>query len=127
MGVVLNFSDRPVEAIGFIKKAIRLNPFPLSIYLANLGNAYRATGQYEESIEAFKKSIKREPNSIFAHTGLTVTYSLMGREKEAHEATLEVLKIDPEFSLKKFAKTVPFKNQDKLKRHIEVLRKAGLK
>jgi len=51
----------------------------------------------------------------------------MGREKEAHEAALDVLRIDPEFSLKNFAKTIPIKNQDKLKRFIEALRKAGLK
>ena len=87
----------------------------------------RATRQYEEAIEAFKKSIKREPNNIFAHTGLTATYSLMGREKEAHEAALELLEIDPEFSLKYLAKTLPSKNQDGPKRYIEALRKAGLK
>jgi len=111
----------------FIKKAIRLNPFPQSIYLLNLGNAYSAAQQYEEAIEAFKKSIKREPNNIFAYVSLTETYSLMGREKEAHEAALAVLKIDPEFSLKKFAKAAPLKNQNELKRYIEALRKAGLK
>ena len=127
LGLALLVSDRPVESIGFCKKAIQLNPFPPSIYLVNLGNAYRATGQYDKAIEAFKKGIKREPNNIFAHIGLAGTYSLMGREKEAHEAALEVLKIDPEFSLKNFAKTVPIKNQDRLKRYIEALRKAGLK
>jgi adenylate cyclase len=127
LGLSLHLSDRSVESIGFLKKAIRLNPFPRSIYLVNLGNAYRATEQYEEAIETYKKSIKREPNNIFAYIGLTATYSLMGREKEAHESALEVLKIDPEFSLKKFAKTIPFKNQDRVKRVIEALRKAGLK
>ena len=51
----------------------------------------------------------------------------MGREKDAHEAALAVLKIDPEFSLKKFEKVAPLKNQDELKRYIEALRNAGLK
>ena len=119
LGLALLVSDRPVESIGFCKKAIQLNPFPPSIYLVNLGNAYRATGQYDKAIEAFKKGIKREPNSIFAYVSLTGTYSLMGREKEAHEAALKVLKIDPEFSLKNLAKILPSKNQDGLKRYIE--------
>jgi adenylate cyclase len=127
LGLALFYSGSPVESIGFLKKAIRLNPFPRSIYLFNLGTAYSAARQYEEAIEAFKKSIKRQPNNIFAYVGLTGTYSLMGREKEAHEAALEVLKIDPEFSLKKLAKALPSKNQDRLKRYIEALRKAGLK
>ena len=95
-------------------------------YLSS-GHDHHVQGQYDEAIETFKKSIKREPDNIFAHLGLTGTYSYMGREKEAHEAALEVHKIDPEFSLKKFAKTIPSKNQDGLKRYIEALRKAGLK
>ncbi len=127
LGFALHFSGRPVEGIRFIKKSIWLNPFPPGFYLMNLGNAYCATGQYEEAIEAFKKSIKQEPNNIVAHAGLAATYSYMGHEKEAHEAALEVLKIDPEFSPKKSVKTLPIKNQDKLKRYIEALHKAGLK
>jgi adenylate cyclase len=127
LGYFLYLSDRPVEGIGFIKKSIRLNPFPPAFYLHHLGNAYRAAGQYDKAIEAYKKSIKREPNNIFAHIGLAGTYSFTGREKEAHEAALEVLKIDPEFSLKNFAKVAPLKNQEQLKRYIEALRKAGLK
>jgi tetratricopeptide (TPR) repeat protein len=127
LGFALHLSGRPVEGIQFIKKSIRLNPFPPGFYLMNLGNAYRSTGQYEEAIEAFKKSIKQEPNNIVAHAGLTATYSYMGRERDAHEAALEVLKIDPEFSPKKSVKTLPSKNPDELKRYIEALRKAGLK
>jgi adenylate cyclase len=127
LGVVLSLSDREVEAIGFIKKAIRLNPFPPGYYLNFLGVAYTGAKQYEEAIEAYKKSIKREPNCIFPHINLAWTYSLMGREKDAHEAALDVLKIDPDFSLKNFAKTSAFKNQDKKERAMEALRKAGLK
>ena len=126
LGLALSFSDRPVEGLRFIKKAIRLNPFPPGYYLENLGFAYAVAEQYEEAIEAYKKSIKREPNNFFSYVGLTATYSLMGHEKEAHEAALELLKIDPEFSLKNYAKTVPMKNRD-IKRVIEALRKAGLK
>ena len=127
LGFILTLSDRPIEGIGFCKKAIRLNPVPPSYYFVNLGHAYLAAEQYEEAIEAYKKSIKREPNSVSAHIGLAATYSLMGSEKDAHEAAMEVVKIDPEFSLKNFAKAVPSNHQDKLKGLIEALRKAGLK
>ncbi len=84
LGLALFYSGSPVESIGFLKKAIRLNPFPRSIYLFNLGTAYSAARQYEEAIEAFKKSIKRQPNNIFAYVGLTGTYSLMGLLFAAH-------------------------------------------
>jgi len=127
LGFILALSDRPVEGIGFCKKAIRLNPVPLSYYFSNLGFAYFGAGQYEEAIEAYNKSIKKQSNSIFVHICLAATYSLMGREKDAHEVALEVLKIDPEFSLRNVAKGFPMKNQDELERFIEALRKAGLK
>jgi len=127
LGNILTLSDRPVEGIGFCKKAIRLNPVPPSFYFVNLGFSYSRAGQYEEAIEAYNKGIKKQSNNIFGHRGLAATYSLMGRGKDANEAALEVLKIDPEFSLRNVAKTVPMKNQDELKRLIEALRKAGLK
>lgn len=127
LGNILALSDRPVEGIGFCKKAIRLNPVPPSYYFSNLGFAYLGSGQYEEAIEACDKIIKKQSDFIFAHIGLAATYSLMGRGKDAHEAALKVLKIDPEFSLRNFAKTSPMKNQDELERFIEALRKAGLK
>lgn len=127
LGFILALSDRPVEGIGFCKKAIRLNPVPPSYYFVTLGFAYLVAGQYEEAIEAYNKTVKKQSNFIVAHILLAGTYSLMGREKDAHEAALEVLKIDPEFSLRNLAKASPMKNQDELKRYIEALRKAGLK
>jgi len=126
VGYFLYLSDRPVEGIRFIKKSIRLNPFPPAFYLHHLGHAYRLAGQYDEAIEAYKRSAKIEPDNVFAYIGLAATYSLMGRIREAHEAGLEVLRIHPEFSLKEFAKVAPLKNQDQLKLLIEALRKARL-
>jgi adenylate cyclase len=126
LGYMLCLSDRPVEGIEYIKKAIQLNPSPPSMYLVVLGHAYRAAGQYDNALESYNKSLKTGPNNIFAYIGLAATYSLTGREKEAREAGLEVLKIDPEFSLKDFAKIVPIRNQDELKRYIGAIHKAGL-
>jgi len=53
---------------------------------------------------------------------------MAGNEAKAREATAEVLRIDPNFYLERFAKTTPWKNQDDLTNGlIEPLRKAGLK
>ena len=62
-----------------------------------------------------------------ADIGLAATYSMMGREKEAHKVALEVLRIDPDFSLSKWEDVVPMKNEKQLKHFIDALRKAGLK
>ena len=127
LGMALNFADRPNDAIPLFEKAIRLNPIPSTFYLHNLGVSYRMTGRYDEAIEVYKKALQRSPTNLFAHLGLTATYSLSGQETEAHAQAEEVMKINPKFSLQRFSKVLPFKNQATNKRVIDALRKAGLK
>jgi len=127
LGCTLFFSGRSAEAIELLKKAIALNPVPPSYYLCHLGSAYRALGRYEEAIEAYKKGLHREPDNIFAHMGLAATYSLMGHEEEAGAEAAEVLRIDPNLSLKDMEKIDPSKNRARAKRWYDALRKAGLK
>ena len=67
------------------------------------------------------------PNDILSHTQLAITYSQMGREKEARAEAAEVLRINPEFSVDNYAKTVTFKDQSEADKLIDALRKAGLK
>jgi len=52
---------------------------------------------------------------------------LAGREDEARTQAAELLRIDPKFSLERFAKTLTYKNQTEIDRYIGALRKAGLK
>ena len=126
-GFVLHLNGRHKEALVEIKKAIRLNPFPPNIYFLYLGNAYMYERMYDESISAYKKALRIQPNNLFPHLRLAAVYSLLDREEEAHAEVAEVLKIVPKFSLERFAKTVPFKNQADTEHLINALRKAGLK
>lgn len=124
----LIMAGRPEEAIPFCQKAIRLNPFGPSYYFTNYGNALRHTGRFDESISAFKKGFERNPNDIFGHLGLAATYSLMGRDKEAHSEAEEVLRINPKFSLDYIQKILPARNPKLAEEYyFKPLRKAGLK
>jgi hypothetical protein len=51
---------------------------------------------------------------------------LIGQEEDAREEALEVLSIDPDFSLNYQEKIVPAKDKTFVKRCIEAGRKAGL-
>ena len=51
---------------------------------------------------------------------------MLGREKEARKHAEEVIRINPKFTLKGFAKWLPYKNQADKDRWIVALRKAGL-
>jgi len=123
----LSYAGRNDEAITFHRKAITFNPFPPSIYFRNLGTAYRLSGRYEEAITEYKKSLQKSPDDLFTNLGLTICYVSLGREEEARAEAAQVLRIHPEFSLKHFAKTLPYKNQSEIDYAIACLRKAGLK
>jgi len=126
LGWILNWAGRAEEAILYIQNAIRLNPLPPASYFVNLTVAYRDSGQYEKAIEASKKALQREPNSQFPYIHMAISYIRLGREEEARAAAAEILSINPEFSLERYAKILPF-TQSVADRVVEDLRKAGLK
>ncbi|MBW1815754.1 MAG: tetratricopeptide repeat protein, partial [Deltaproteobacteria bacterium] len=127
LGMGLFFADRPAEAIQVLKKAIRLNPIAPGWYLHNLAGAYRDLGQYEEAIAWAEKAVERHPKSVISHVVLAACYSYAGRLEDARVEATEVLRLNPNFSVERFAKTSPKKNPIQKKRFSEALLKAGLK
>jgi len=126
-GVILSMADQPEKAIPLLEKAIRLDPIPPNWYLWSLGFAYRETGRYEDAITVAKKASHREPNDLIARIVLTLAYIELGREDEAHAEALEVLRINPKFSVGRWAKVRPHIDPANTARAAEKLRKAGLK
>jgi adenylate cyclase len=128
-GMSLFSAGRPEEAIPLLKKAIRLNPIGTSNSFESLGTSYVRMGRFEEAVSAYKQSLLRSPDNIFAHLALASAYILMGREKEARAEAAEVLRINPKFTLDNYAKAVAynFPDQSALESFIVRLRKAGLK
>jgi adenylate cyclase len=123
----LVFSGRPEEAVPLFQKAIRLNPIGPAYLYREFGYSLRDTGRLEDAVSAFKKAIQLAPDDIGVHSALTVTYSMMGREKEARAEAAEVLRINPKFSVDSVVKTSSYKDQSQREKIAEGLRKAGLK
>jgi adenylate cyclase len=126
-GFILHFNGRHKEGIEAIKKAIRLNPFPPNWYWHCLGFAYCHAGMYEEAIAECKKALRVKPDNLPAHLRLAAAYSLLDREEEARAEAAEVLRVEPGFSLTRFAKGQPYKCQADTDLFLNALRKAGLK
>jgi len=124
---VVGCSGRWEESIIYGNKSIRHDPIPPLTSFHWLGRAYFMTGQYDDAILTFKKLLDRNPNYLPAHAFLAASYSSLGREAEATAAVKEVLRVNPEFSLESYAKTLPYKNKADVERYIGTLRKAGLK
>jgi len=126
LGTVLNYAGRAEEAIPYLQNAIRLNPLPTANYFVQLAFAYRESREYEKAIEAAKKALQREPNTQSPYIHMTISYIRLGREEEARASAAEILRINPRFSLERYAKILPF-SQPVADRVVEDLRKAGLK
>jgi adenylate cyclase len=128
LGTVLQMVGRPKEAIPVLQECLRLSPVPIhSQVLGILAGAYNNLGQYEEAIATYKKELQiYGPDHLMAHLGLATTYAIMGRGDEARAEGAEMLRIDPEFSLERFIKSLPW-DQSRKDRVAGALRKAGLK
>jgi tetratricopeptide (TPR) repeat protein len=120
------YAGRSHEAIGFLEKAIRLNPFPPAYWIRDLGEAYRMTKRYKEAITEFKRATQANPHYLESQVSMACTYTLMGHGTDAEGAASEVLRIAPAFSVQDYAKALPYKEETDLNCVIEALRKAGL-
>ena len=124
LGWILRCAGRPEEGIPLLKKAIRLNPISHVTEFDVLGRAYFLAGRYEEAIAEYKTAVKVDPDYRDAHVGLASIYAILGREEKARTEVAEILRIEPSFSIKKYARYMYF--QVGLEPEIEGLRKAGL-
>jgi len=126
LGFILCCSDKIESAIKMLKRAFRLNPIPPTHYYYILATAYRMNGEYEKAIGLAKEVLKSSPDQLEAYLLLVVSYSLSDRLQESRQAAEEVMRIDPDFSIKRVSKTFPYKHQETIDKIIYALRKGGL-
>jgi adenylate cyclase len=127
LAMILTSAGKPDEAIVMIKKAMRLNPRPPNWYFTTLGDAYLWAQRCQEAVVEYTKAVQHSPGFLWAYLGLAASYSLLAHEKEATEIAAKVLSIDPKFSVDRYEKSLPNKEQADKELLIGALRKAGLK
>jgi adenylate cyclase len=126
LGVALSFAARPEEAIPLFGKALRLNPLAPATFYYDFGGALRTANRIEEATAAYKKASEKAPNWFWPHAALAAVYSMLGRDEEARAEAVEVLRINPRFSLEWVDRVAAYKDRAPVKKFIDVMRKAGL-
>jgi adenylate cyclase len=125
-GWTLGFVGRNNDAIPVFQKIIRLNPYAKPTIFRGYGRALISAGRFEEAVAALKKAAQLAPDDKYTHLQLIRAYIKMGRDKEARAETSEVLRIDPQFSLEAFGRSMPRSSHTGVDDWINDLRRAGL-
>jgi adenylate cyclase len=123
-GAVLTKAGQYDKAIQELEQAVRRDPMAGTWVLRYLGGAYSLKGRHEEAISTLKRAIQKAPNDYLSRLLLTRAYIFAGRPDEAQAEAAEVLRLNPDFSLEKYAKRSIAKDKD---RSINAFRQAGLK
>jgi tetratricopeptide (TPR) repeat protein len=124
---VLSCMGKSEDALEETAQALRLKPAVADSHLGNVGVAYAVAGYYEEARDSLQRFLSRYPNRLDMHLMLVVVYSELGQTAEAQKEVVEVLRLNPKFSLAVHQQRMPIKDPVVLERHIAALRKAGLK
>ncbi len=80
--------------------------------------------QYEDAAAALKKITY---STTETRLYLAASYAQLGRLEEARTELTEILKLDPEVTLKSWGHSQPFKNEVDSEHFFDGVRKAGLK
>jgi adenylate cyclase len=122
MGLLLAYMGRAEEGISWAQRAIRLNPGHPDWYAENLGTAQMVGERYADAIASFRQ-IANPPAWMYAYLAI----SLVGddRIEEARVAAAEAVRLAPRYSIERFMRSEPFRDEATLERFRVALRKAG--
>ncbi len=128
LGLVLAYSGQPAEAVDATEAALRLSPRPQPGVQLFAGVVFYFDRQYERAI-AFLERVRADlPASELALEYLAASYAHVGRQDDAGTMRQALVESLPMVSLAYYRLWYRhFKRKEDLDRHLEGLRKAGIK
>ncbi len=116
-------AGRVEDGLEHIAKAFRLNPFAPSWYYLALGQAQYAARDYEAAVETLRRD---ETYRTSSRRFLAASLAQLGRLDEARAEAELFLVSNPDFTIRHWAETEPFRDAKTLEHFVEGFRKAGL-
>ncbi|MCP4326905.1 MAG: adenylate/guanylate cyclase domain-containing protein [Alphaproteobacteria bacterium] len=124
MGLMLTFFGQAEEAIEWISRAMRLNPYHPDWYCEDLGQALYVARRYEEAAAALTRV--REP-PYWVRAWLAAAYAQSGDVETAQRIADEVVASAPQVDWKRYiVADEPFRHDADRDHWLEGLRKAGM-
>jgi adenylate cyclase len=125
-GMALMYAGHSAKALQRLAVSMRLDPHYPSMVLHTLAQANFSLGEYETAARLLVERITRNPGTDASRMLLASCYGHLGRLGDARSAWVELLKVNPDFSLMQRARVLPYKNPGDFQRIVEGLAKAGL-
>jgi tetratricopeptide (TPR) repeat protein len=128
LALALRLMGEPAQGLVAVQKAMYLDPQHSDNYLGEEGVDYLFLGRYADALAAIKRHVALHPGISWDHLGLAAAYIELGRDDEARAEAAEVLRLNPQFSMKMVFRTVGPKGKVLANniRGTADLRKAGL-
>ena len=123
---ILNKCGQPEKAIERIRKAMRLSPVYPSWNLSMLGHAYRLAGMFDLAIETYTEIISTDTDSLDGQIALAEIFGETNQPDQAAVSAKEVLRLNPDFTIKKYVDDLAYSDPAENLRFADGLRKAGL-
>jgi adenylate cyclase len=128
LGDVLDWAGRADETVSVMQKAMRLDPRNAALYAIEIGQGYNGMQNYAAAVPFLKQGAARYPDNLGVHAELAISYANLGQDTEARAQAAEIMRLNPQFSLKQ-GEMLPcmFKDEAFCRHIVASLRKAGLK
>ncbi|QKK30438.1 adenylate/guanylate cyclase domain-containing protein [Rhizobium indicum] len=120
------FYGDPAGALETLDASMRLDPHHPEILFQFRADAHFSLGEYEQAIVAIEQRLQQNSQSETAYALLASCYGHLGRPEESRQAWETALRINPDFSVERRRRVLPFRNPEDFDRRVEGLRKAGL-
>ena len=121
-------SSRPLVAIDYFHRAMRLSPVDpeKGIALSGIGMSYLMLERHEEALAWGETALREMPNYGSSHRVVIGALVGLGRLDEARSAASRLMEAFPTFTLTLQKRINPWRDQAFAGRYVEALRVAGV-
>ncbi|PSH62977.1 adenylate/guanylate cyclase domain-containing protein [Phyllobacterium brassicacearum] len=120
---LITLAGRPADAVEHVYKALRLNPHPPGWYYWMLGQAQYALHDYKSAVQTL---LRPETYRTTSRRILAASLAQLGRLEEAHREAEMFMMRNPNFTIRHWSASQPFRDEDLRQHFIEGYRMAGL-
>jgi tetratricopeptide (TPR) repeat protein len=103
-GSIMSYQGRHKESAAYYERALKIGP-PNHILLSNLGDAYRLTGRFAESREAYQKALvladdllMQQPRDAYVRAFVAYICARLRDRSRAERETVQALRFGPDIA-----------------------------